>query len=260
MRRAATWAIELYWGEGVCDDVPALAWFLVSALVPLALGLTAVASLASGTTPRPRRWPSAPRGCCRRGSATRSCSSSCALAGTRRCSSASRSSSCSGRAPAPWGWSNAPCRASSGARATARCCSRRATWRSPAASPCSSCSWSWPDRGRPTCSAASGSTAPPRSSSSPPPGSSRPRSCAARCTASRPATACGGRRRRWARPRPRWPCWPPPARRVLPAWVAGTTPVRVFLVLAGVLVTCYLAALALLVGAALAVRRERRTG
>ena len=44
------------------------------------------------------------------------------------------------------------------------------------------------------------------------------------------------------------------------SWVAGTTPVRVFLVLAGVLVTCYLAALGLLVGAALAVRRERRAG
>jgi uncharacterized BrkB/YihY/UPF0761 family membrane protein len=40
--------IELYWGSGVCDDVPALAWFLVVALVPLALGMTALASLALG--------------------------------------------------------------------------------------------------------------------------------------------------------------------------------------------------------------------
>ena len=39
--------------------------------------------------------------------------------------------------------------------------------------------------------------------------------------------------------------------------VAGHTPVEVFLVLAGVLFTCYLAALALLLGAALAVRHPR---
>jgi uncharacterized BrkB/YihY/UPF0761 family membrane protein len=37
-------------------------------------------------------------------------------------------------------------------------------------------------------------------------------------------------------------------------WVAGTTPVHVFLVMAGVLFTCYLAALALLLGAAVASR------
>ncbi len=48
MRRAVAWVIELYWGKGVCDDVPALAWFLIAALVPLALGMTAVASLALG--------------------------------------------------------------------------------------------------------------------------------------------------------------------------------------------------------------------
>jgi uncharacterized BrkB/YihY/UPF0761 family membrane protein len=48
VRRAATWAIRLYWGDGVCDDVPALSWFLIAALVPLALGMTAVASLALG--------------------------------------------------------------------------------------------------------------------------------------------------------------------------------------------------------------------
>jgi len=38
-------------------------------------------------------------------------------------------------------------------------------------------------------------------------------------------------------------------------WVAGTTPVRVFLVLAGILFTCYVVAVALLTGAAIAVRR-----
>lgn len=47
-RRAADRVIELYWGSGLCDDVPALAWFLVVALVPLALGLTALASLVLG--------------------------------------------------------------------------------------------------------------------------------------------------------------------------------------------------------------------
>lgn len=47
-RRTATRVIELYWASGVCDDVPALAWYLVVALVPLALGMTALASLALG--------------------------------------------------------------------------------------------------------------------------------------------------------------------------------------------------------------------
>jgi uncharacterized BrkB/YihY/UPF0761 family membrane protein len=41
-------------------------------------------------------------------------------------------------------------------------------------------------------------------------------------------------------------------------WVAGTTPVHVFLVLAGVLFTCYLAAIALLLGAAVATRLALR--
>ena len=47
-RRIAASAVDLYWGQGVCDDVPALSWFLLSALVPLALGMTALASLALG--------------------------------------------------------------------------------------------------------------------------------------------------------------------------------------------------------------------
>ena len=47
-RRAIDGAFDLYWGSGVCDDVPALAWFLVAALVPLALGTTALASLLLG--------------------------------------------------------------------------------------------------------------------------------------------------------------------------------------------------------------------
>lgn len=48
VRRSVAEAIDLYWGSGLCDDVPALAWFLVSALVPLALGLTALASIVLG--------------------------------------------------------------------------------------------------------------------------------------------------------------------------------------------------------------------
>jgi uncharacterized BrkB/YihY/UPF0761 family membrane protein len=47
-RRLAADAVELYWGTGLCDDVPALSWFLAVALVPLALGMTALASIALG--------------------------------------------------------------------------------------------------------------------------------------------------------------------------------------------------------------------
>ena len=38
----------LYWGSGLCDDVPALSWFLIVSLVPLALGLTALAAILLG--------------------------------------------------------------------------------------------------------------------------------------------------------------------------------------------------------------------
>ncbi len=47
-RRAVGGVFELYWGSGVCDDVPALSWFFMVALVPLALGMTALASLLLG--------------------------------------------------------------------------------------------------------------------------------------------------------------------------------------------------------------------
>lgn len=47
-RRAADEVIALYWESGVADDVPALAWFLLSSLAPLALGLTALASVLLG--------------------------------------------------------------------------------------------------------------------------------------------------------------------------------------------------------------------
>jgi membrane protein len=38
----------LYWESGLCDDVPALAWFLLASLVPLTLGLTALAAVVLG--------------------------------------------------------------------------------------------------------------------------------------------------------------------------------------------------------------------
>src|SRR3984957_3899156 len=47
-RRALREIVSLYWESGVGDDVPALAWFLLSSLVPLALGLTALATVLLG--------------------------------------------------------------------------------------------------------------------------------------------------------------------------------------------------------------------
>ncbi|HET9314155.1 MAG TPA: hypothetical protein VFQ51_01150 [Vicinamibacteria bacterium] len=40
--------VGLYWESGVSADIPALAWYLLSSLVPLALGLTALAAVALG--------------------------------------------------------------------------------------------------------------------------------------------------------------------------------------------------------------------
>jgi uncharacterized BrkB/YihY/UPF0761 family membrane protein len=48
VRRAWREFSSLYWGSGLCDDVPALSWFLIVSLVPLALGLTALAALLLG--------------------------------------------------------------------------------------------------------------------------------------------------------------------------------------------------------------------
>jgi uncharacterized BrkB/YihY/UPF0761 family membrane protein len=48
MRRALRELVGLYWESGVSADVPALAWYLLSSLVPLALGLTALAAIALG--------------------------------------------------------------------------------------------------------------------------------------------------------------------------------------------------------------------
>lgn len=55
LRRALGWVrrlvgefVSLYWESGLGDDVPAMAWYLASSLVPLALGLTALATLILG--------------------------------------------------------------------------------------------------------------------------------------------------------------------------------------------------------------------
>jgi uncharacterized BrkB/YihY/UPF0761 family membrane protein len=48
LRTALRELIGLYWDSGVSNDVPALAWFLLSSLVPLALGLTALATVLLG--------------------------------------------------------------------------------------------------------------------------------------------------------------------------------------------------------------------
>ena len=48
MRRAFRELIGLYWESGISADVPALAWYLLSSLAPLALGLTALAAIILG--------------------------------------------------------------------------------------------------------------------------------------------------------------------------------------------------------------------
>lgn len=47
-RRALGELVGLYWESGLGDEVPALSWFLLSSLVPLALGLTALATILLG--------------------------------------------------------------------------------------------------------------------------------------------------------------------------------------------------------------------
>jgi uncharacterized BrkB/YihY/UPF0761 family membrane protein len=48
LRRAAKRVESFYWGSSLCDDVPALAWYLVGACVPLTLGIAALAALVLG--------------------------------------------------------------------------------------------------------------------------------------------------------------------------------------------------------------------
>ena len=55
LRRAAKRVDSFYWGSGLCDDVPALAWYLVGACVPLTLGIAALAALVLGDGARAER-------------------------------------------------------------------------------------------------------------------------------------------------------------------------------------------------------------
>jgi uncharacterized BrkB/YihY/UPF0761 family membrane protein len=48
LRHAVRGAIGFYWGSGLSNEVPALAWFLLASLVPLALGITALAAVLLG--------------------------------------------------------------------------------------------------------------------------------------------------------------------------------------------------------------------
>ena len=48
VRRVLRELVGLYWNSGVSADVPALAWYLLASLVPLALGLTTLAAVALG--------------------------------------------------------------------------------------------------------------------------------------------------------------------------------------------------------------------
>ena len=48
LRRGVREAVGFYWGSGLADEVPALAWFLLASLVPLALGITALATVVLG--------------------------------------------------------------------------------------------------------------------------------------------------------------------------------------------------------------------
>src|SRR3954466_6556220 len=45
MRRLAARIFDFYWGQGIADDVPALTYYLLLSLAPLALGLAAVQAL-----------------------------------------------------------------------------------------------------------------------------------------------------------------------------------------------------------------------
>jgi uncharacterized BrkB/YihY/UPF0761 family membrane protein len=56
VRRVLRELVGLYWESGVSAVVPALAWYLLSSLVPLALGLTALAAVALGDYSELRRW------------------------------------------------------------------------------------------------------------------------------------------------------------------------------------------------------------
>lgn len=72
LRRVPGELVGLYWDSGVANDVPALAWFLLSSLVPLALGVTALAAVALGDYAKAQALSVRTPGLCPRTSTTRS--------------------------------------------------------------------------------------------------------------------------------------------------------------------------------------------
>ena len=50
MRTIARRAFDFYWGTGIADDVPALTYYLVLSLAPVALGLAALEALLLSNT------------------------------------------------------------------------------------------------------------------------------------------------------------------------------------------------------------------
>ena len=54
LQRTFNRVVEFYWGSGLSDDVPALAWYLISAAAPLTSGLPQSRQSSSGTAPKPR--------------------------------------------------------------------------------------------------------------------------------------------------------------------------------------------------------------
>ena len=50
MRKVARRAFDFYWGTGIADDVPALTYYLVLSLAPVALGLAALEALLLSNT------------------------------------------------------------------------------------------------------------------------------------------------------------------------------------------------------------------
>jgi hypothetical protein len=64
LRGAPRQLIDLYWDSGVANDVPALAWFLLSSLVPLEIARTQGSAISGSPTsdPRPMTTFSTPSG------------------------------------------------------------------------------------------------------------------------------------------------------------------------------------------------------
>lgn len=55
LKRMVRQAVGFYWGSGLSNEAPALAWFLLASLVPLALGITALVAVVLGDYERAQR-------------------------------------------------------------------------------------------------------------------------------------------------------------------------------------------------------------